>query len=80
MPAPDNPNDWPLEVFVHSNDGFLAFARASGYDEETINPPDDPMRFQSNNVPAEGVFRLHIPMWRWEVDKEELEKYPVTFL
>jgi len=21
-----------------------------------------------------------IPMWRWEVDKEEFEQYPVTFV
>jgi hypothetical protein len=59
---------------------FPAFARASGYAEETINPPDDPMRFQSISVIEDGVMRLHIPMWRWEVDKEELGKYPVTFL
>jgi hypothetical protein len=73
---PDNPKDWRLEVFVHSNDGFHAFARASGYDEEAINS----LAFQSINVPSDGAFRLHVPMWRWEVDKEALEKYPVTFL
>jgi hypothetical protein len=48
----------------------------SGYDEDAINS----LAFQSINVPSDGVFRLHIPMWRWEVDKEELEKYRVTFL
>ncbi len=73
MPAPDKPNDWPIEVFVHSNDDFQAFARASGCDEDTINSPTDPLRFQSINVMADGVIQLHVPMWRWEVDKEELE-------
>ena len=77
---PDNPNDWPLEVVVHSDADFQAFARASGYDQDTINPPGDPLKFQSINVPSDGVFRLHVPMWRWEVDKEEVQKYPVTFL
>jgi hypothetical protein len=76
MPAPDKPNDWPFEVVVHSNDGFQAFARESGYDSDAINS----LAFQSINVPSDGVFRLHIPMWRWEVDKEEIEKYRVTFL
>ena len=75
MPAQENPKDWPLEVFVHSNDGFQVFARASGYDEDAINS----LAFESINVPSDGVFQLHVPMWRWEVDKEELEKYRVTF-
>lgn len=49
---PNNPNDWPLEVLVHSNAGFEAFARASGYDEDTINS----LRFQSINVPSDIGF------------------------
>jgi hypothetical protein len=73
---PDNSNDWPLEVVVHSDSDFQEFARASGYDEDTINS----LNFQSINVPSDGVIRLHVPMWRWEVDKEELGKHPVTFL
>jgi hypothetical protein len=76
MPAQENPKDWPLEVFVHSNADFEAFACESGYDEDAINS----LAFQSINVPSDGVFRLHIPMWRWEADKEELEKYRVTLL
>jgi hypothetical protein len=77
---PDNPNNRPIEIIVHSDEGFIAFARASGYAEDTINPPDDPLRFQSINEQSHGVTYLHIPMWRWEVDEEEFEKYPVTFV
>jgi hypothetical protein len=76
MPDPDNPNDWLFEVVVHSNDGFLAFARESGYDEDAINS----LAFQSINVQLDGVTQLHVPRWRWEVDKDELEKHRVTFL
>jgi hypothetical protein len=52
-----------------SGTDFQAFARASGYDEDTINS----LAFQSINVPSDGVIQLHVPMWCWEVDKEELE-------
>jgi hypothetical protein len=77
---PDNPNDWLFEVVVHSNDCFEAFARESGYDDDTINSLTDPLRFQSINVQLDGVTQLHVPRWRWEVDKDELEKYRVRFL
>ena len=76
MPAPDNPHDWMFEVVVHSNDGFEAFARESGFDEDTINS----LHFKSINVRLDGVTQLHVPRWRWEVDKDELEKYRVRFL
>jgi len=76
MPAQENPKDWPLEVFVHSNVTLKRSLVSQEYDEDAINS----LAFQSINVPSDGVFRLHIPMWRWEVDKEELEKYRVTFL
>jgi len=87
MPS-DNPGDWPLEIIVHTDAEFLEFARSLGYDDEDTNDP----LFQSINslhLPssspfnkdAERVVQLHVPMWRWEVDKEEwLEKYKVTFL
>ena len=85
--ASDNPGEWPLEIVVHSDDEFLEFARLLGHTDDVIND----LRFQSINstsLPlsspfstyAERVVRLHVPMWRWEVDKEELEKYRVTFL
>jgi hypothetical protein len=67
----------PFRVVVHSNEGFDAFAREQGYDEETIN---DPLRFQSIREVRDGVHWLHVPMWRWEVDKEDLQKHPVTFV
>jgi hypothetical protein len=87
MPAPDNPNDWPIEVVVHSDEDFKAFARSLGHTEDQTND----LQFQSINslslplsspfnTHKDRVIRLHVPMWRWEVDKEELEKYPVTFL
>jgi hypothetical protein len=44
----------------YSSADFQAFARASGYDEDTINS----LAFQSINVPSDGVIRLHVPMWR----------------
>jgi hypothetical protein len=87
MPS-DNQGEWPLEIIVHSNDDFITFARSLGYSEETIHglpfqsinstglPPSSPY-----NKDAERLVQLHVPMWRWEVDKEEWEgKYPVTFL
>jgi hypothetical protein len=72
--------DWPIRIIVHSDEGFIEFARARGCDENTINPPDDPLRFSSYADPRDGVHWLHIPMWRWEVEKEEFQKYPVTFV
>jgi hypothetical protein len=86
--ASDNPGEWPLEIVVHSNDEFLEFARSLGYDEVATND----FQFQSinstglpssspYNKDAERLVQIHVPMWRWEVDKEEwLGKYPVTFL
>jgi hypothetical protein len=75
-----NPSEYPIRIVVHTDDGFIAFARERGYDEDTINPPDDPLRFQSIADPRDGAHWLHVPMWRWEVDKDELQKYPVTFV
>jgi hypothetical protein len=87
MPS-DNPGDWPLEIIVHSDDEFLAFARSLGYSDDDTNDP----LFQSINslrlplsspfnTHSDRVVRLHVPMWRWELDKEEwLVKYKVTFL
>jgi hypothetical protein len=88
MPS-DNPGQWPIEIIVHSDDDFIAFARSLGYTDETIN--DTP--FQSINsldlpldspycTHEERVCRLHIPMWRWEVDNDELGEAAdtVTFL
>jgi hypothetical protein len=72
--------DYPIRIVVHSNDGFIAFAHTKGYSDETINPPDDPLRFSSIADPRDGVHWLHIPMWRWQVDKEEFQKHPVTFV
>ena len=80
MPS-DNPGDWPIEIMVHSNDGFIEFAHTCGYSDEAINqtefqsinslglPPTSPF-----NTNKERVCRIHIPMWGWEVDKEELSK------
>lgn len=70
-------SDYPLHIVVHSNEGFDALAREQGHDEETIN---DPLKFQSIAHERDGVHWLHIPMWRWEVEKEDFEKYPVTFV
>jgi hypothetical protein len=60
---------------------------AFGRDDDTINS----LRFQSINslglpwsspfnTHAEAVVRLHVPMWRWEVEKEWLGTCKVTFL
>jgi hypothetical protein len=88
MSESDNPGDWPFEIIVHSDDDFIAFARSLGYGEDATND----LRFQSinsmslpssspYNKDAERIVQLHVPMWRWEVEKEEwLEKYKVTFL
>jgi hypothetical protein len=70
----------PFRIIVHSNKGFEAFAREQGYDDATINPPDDPFRFSSIADIRDGIHWLHIPMWRLEVEKEEFQKYPVTFV
>jgi hypothetical protein len=74
------PEDPLHHIVVHSDAGFMAYAREQGYDEDTINPPDDPLRFQSIREVRDGVHWLHVPMWRWEVDKEDLQKHPVTFV
>jgi hypothetical protein len=88
MSESDNPGDWPLEIVVHTDDEFLAFARSLGYDDVATN--DIPFQSINSlslpksspfNTDSERVVRLHVPMWRWEVDKEEWEgKYKVTFL
>jgi hypothetical protein len=86
---PDNPGNWPLEIIVHSDDDFIAFARSLGYDEATING----LPFQSinstglpssspYNKDAERLVQLHVPIWRWEVEEEEWDEkgYKITFL
>jgi hypothetical protein len=87
MPT-DNPGEWPLEIVVYSNDGFIAFGHSLGYSYDAINdtrfqsinslslPPESPF-----NTDKERVCRLYVPMWRWEVEKDEwLGKYKVTFV